>query len=775
MPASGSYSDLVCKIAAVVSTAELAVIVNARESSPLDSELALSFTSDATAAIMARPKTTTPQCVALIIKVDGTDVALSDVIGGVSVSRSYDQRLQSWKFSVALRDPLGPFGSPFNHAGPALCKRQIDFYGAYLTSTGLHVIPLIRGGVVDASSRQASSSGFTEDFQGVDRGGRFDQKTATLVLPPGHGLARGAVIRRLAREAGETQTALEGTARMLKEVQVVDGDWLSIAAEIEEVENRRVLWNADGYLSNPRVGRPRSGERLDFDFVEADFLSMDEVQVDSKADILTDVTLTGVQQLPRPTDACGDESVPTSVETIASTYTLAVPAFSQSTGGVYTPQSPMSPQENVRTRLILHEQTTRCGTLVWERTTTWTLTNPLAGRFVWDGGAHEWDHLACFTDSGSDDDSPAVQYYRELFRKTEVSETWYYYNRERFRRGDLVDPNVYAPLHAENGVVGTGADEAGAQLGFYLGSVTRKSAVYAPRAAVKTRDIGAGYPYDSWDTIEPSGGLEVFGDKSAWDTSPSLPWNVGGLDVAGSISKGEALIPVSEVVECQFASDAGFLELTLATTFSWGARRGSANLFGDGNMYSEDRESWRQMGTEENLYIKSGENLYTVVTSHTGIDGTPGDTTVSRGQAGAGPAIGKMEVQETSAATYDSTAEQTASQTNARRSDTKQIKVQVIAAGLEDCHEKGILKTEEPWAEDENELEAMAKAFIEDSAALTVRFTRPADFFLRECQVGHLRHVPIDLDDNARIKSVTWDKSPGSPLTTKVEALVYVW
>lgn len=731
--------------------------------------------SDATPAEAARPRGGITPCLGFEILINGARLDLSLVSGTISVSRSYDERLQQWEFSVVLTSPTAPLGSPFLGASPPTGKRTIDVLGLYLTSTGIHRVPLITGGIADTSDREGGEGGYTESITGVCRGGRFDRKLATYVLPPGHGLPRGRVLKLLADAAGETQTNLEDGNPTVKEVQVVDGDWLAIGAEQQEVENRRVFWDRDGYLVNPKIGRPRADEPIHWDFEERDFLLRSKFTVRHKADVLTDVTVTGTEQIAADSEDLGDV-MKVSEKISRAVFAPAQPGYIQSSGGSYTAQGSADTPVLRIVGKMRFEQTLRAGVTVYDRKQVWAFVNPQAARYAYSTGSQEWEPLDTFTtDNVAGSTGAAHQFPQEQLTTVSLVENWHYYDKAGYRRPveSGAAPEVawlegqYPRLTDSDGV------EIQPTVGFYLGSITRTAAIGAVRKAVLERTITGPPPFDSWESLEPANGTLRMG-TDAIETNPALPW-LPGINGSGDQAEGEWLMPMTETILNVVADDLGYTVKERTVEKAWGSPEVGfgAYLYGDGTERLDASETFREVGAVDVDYIRTDEGAHKRFVS-TYSYGVLVRTEEDPKLEGYPPAVDRIEVQERNASAYaDGELAQFARY--ARRSETRQIKVNVTAPELERYHERGVLKTDVPWAENESELAQVGAALIDESAAADVSFTLPGNFFIEPVQVIHCRYMPLALDRDMRVRRVRWSQAPRGPVLTDVEAKLYGW
>lgn len=785
-------ADLYCKVAEVTSDAELLAEVFGVEAAKLDSELDAEFTSDAAAEAAARPRDLTPSVVGFELRVDGVALDLADCTGGWSVSRSLDQRLQTWQVEFVLNDEDGPLGNPFDVLGPPTCLKTVDLYGVYLISGAKVAVPLIVGGIADMTTRTGSLGGYIESMSGVDRGGRHDRKVVTLVLQPGHGLPRGRVVRELAKEAGETQYLLDDGRLCTKEVQVVDGDWTSVAAELMDTEGRALLWNRDGYLTNPKRGRP-VGETSTWELTEADFDASSGVSVSHMADILTDVTLTGWQQIAR--DGCDREEKTTETE-VRTIYAPYRQGYTQTIGG-YAATSPGEAAKLRRYSLVVQESESICNTVVFERTRRFGWRNWEVLRYQWDGTDDEWDKLTCYTDENSDGSAPGYSYLDERWSLLERVDTRYYYDRSGFRLDS--NRNIYTGTSTSSlgGVapglwnappidwVAYGRGDGGGNVtdnNFYLGRIIETWQPYRIEGHIKERGQ-ASDPFPD----EPDNGSSVYGDGradgsggTAWFFQPGAWAALEEGAVSGvSGSTGEGLMLVGVDVQASYDElDGGWVTREVTDRFRWFRDRTETGLFfyaSDGTASNYENEQFEWVTRETTTYTPLDEATHVKQVSTANSVGAVVNVVTETGLEGYGPALPRLDLEELSGDGYE-TGEQDEFARSAARKSTKQIKVQVIATGLETCHTKGVLKTEMPWAEDEDELVEIAERMIADSAAATISATLAGcNYFVEPGQLHRWKFRPIGLDHDIRITSVTWSGSVGGRATCTVEGKVYGW
>lgn len=751
-------AELLATVAATTGS-DLTVTVLATESSEPDSELTFSVDSDGAVDSLAQPRTVAPVTAGIEIRVDGVAVPLGSLLGGWTVTRSLDQQLQTWSFSVVLDTPTGPLGTPWSKSGPPTCLKTIDIDGVL----DGYLVPLITGGISDNSTRSADGNGYVESLNGVDRGGRFDRKKITLALPPGHGKYRGEVVRSLATKAGETQTLLAQGRRCYKEIQLRDTEWLGTAGELVDVEGRALLWSRDGYLTSRRVSKPlaEDGAAI-WSFDERDIDASGGVSVQHNGDVLTDVTLSGAEQTTR--DGCDIKNT-TTIITTSAVYTPATPAYHQKTNGTYDANTydPGSTTDPIVVGKKVIEREERCGALVWERTTEWAWRNPEALRYEWNTGTSSWDPKDCYTDDNTDEATPAYALPAEQFLIVSVIESWYFYNHAGFYGENLGTYGLW--FSSTQHVSGVEARE-----GDYLGSITQTSVPYAPRAAVKDRILAS----TAWEDEDYANGLDVLGDGQALYTGALSPWSIPGYQ-PGDVQ----LFGVQRVYETHRGDPAnGFTTEVSKVSEGWLAvpRSGGLYLYGDGMESADSTEIWRYVGRETEVYLPVGDAAHTRILSGYDWRGELVTAEKEEGAQGYGPALPRLNLGESNPDEYADDAEYQAALKNARRGEVVPISAHVTAPDLAVCHPEHKVVSTMPWAETQDELEQIARRMIADSAAatVTVNLVGP-NFFISEGDVVHVTVRPIGLDHDLRLVSVSWNSDEFGNVSCSFTGRLYGW
>lgn len=759
----------------------------------ISGELTGDCLSDAVLETVVMPRDGTVQVADMELWIDGVFIQRRHLHAELSVERDYDNIVQGWNFGTVLETPDGVFGDPFVCIGPAIGLDTVAIYGIYDTPSGVIRIPLLVNGIVDNSHREAGENGVLETFSGVDGGGRFDGVKITKQFPPGHGLYRGGVGREIMRSVGDSQVSFENGNRMDKEIQLVDSEPFPTLAEIFEVENRKLLKDSDGFWINPRVGRVRSDETVAFSFEERDVLRVSTVSLDSMANVITLVIANGTQQ--KTQEGCGDVWSTRVDYEYRSDYTMLRSAYRQNADGSYTSLTPHDPSltptlvRKVETR-SLH----RCGTLVEEVVRTWELARTEVPRHEWNG---QWDSLLCFTDDDTDNTGgaavgagPAYSDETEVFTLVSISHRFIKFIYQGYDGGYFSPASMVPQYITWNNVLllppmasvaaygpETPEAEATPQYGQAQGTVTFFSRFGHISGAVKSRSTST-LPFDFWEETDPSTGQRLWGDGSGVNVINSEisiheSKFLRDPEVDDFPREYDTLLPWSISCTVFYGDESNFMDRESTYEYGWTSSKGSGFYYEEGVTRGEQSKSIRLLHTNVKDYIATPPTHTEVETISDLVFGT----VVSfprTGLPGDRPGIERLDIVQQNDEIYEG-EESSDLGKQAKRTDTEQITVTVPFNFFLTCHVPKEVVVEFPWAENLDELRKMAEALAQESAAMPVFFTLPANFLIREAMPIHLLYRPLGIDHDIRVKAVRWKRSPEQPLITEVEARLYGW
>ncbi|HEX9641945.1 MAG TPA: hypothetical protein VGB13_11605, partial [Candidatus Krumholzibacteria bacterium] len=661
--------------------------------------------------------------------------------GGLSVERDVHRTMQTWAFQVPVSaDGVGYFGSPFARVGPAIGKQDVDVYGTYRTATGVHRYPLIRYGLCDSSGRSSGPDGHLESFEGTDVGGRRDRKTVTLVIPAGHGLPAEGVVRRLMALAGETRFRLEACARMDKEVPAVDANPVGLSAEIMEAKSRALLWDRDGNLVNPKLGA-RNGRPIQAVLEERDLIAAATVQLQSPGDVVTEVTLTGTQQVTRTAEEqCGHESVPTEI-TVEAPYLPWHAAFSQSGACTLTPLSPAAGLAEVQpisvTRNIVER---RCGVVLSETVEVWAWKRIEAARYLFTSGVRSCRVVYLDADGTINGSEPAFVESSERWRLISRTVKRHYYNQAGYGNAPSGTGEPWADAFSvEGGTFIDGVEQnPPPKRGYRLGSITDSYGWYQVRRALKEA-----IPATPWEEIDPSDGLALGNGE-------------------GVVAATESFMQTGREVEVIDSTDDGYLEAVRLYRYGFMRRPGNSFQYADGSESAQETENFGLTGLDQTTYAmpRGAESSHSFVSTRFAFDGAAARLIESQsGNAeGAPPPADRIPAEGEAAfdPTLFETPEESEAARTARATEAQQIKVRMTAPELLTTHESREVKTSSSWAETLEELAEEAARIILQSAAHGVLFSTPANFQLAEGHWIRLRCRPIGVDHDVEIQSVRY-------------------
>jgi hypothetical protein len=687
-------------------------------------EAAGSAEVDGSTSDAARPRDGARQECGMEVAVGGAFVSLSELLF-IETDRALDRPIQTFGFGMPLPASAARFGSPYDRVGPGMGKQPVDVYGTYRTATGTHRFPLIKRGLVDNSRRRAGAAGYTEEFNGGDEMARWDRRSVTYVAPAGHGLYRGRIVQAILALAGETRFQLEPGRQMFKEVQLVDGNPIDFPQELLETEGRALLKNRVGFVINPQLGIRKP---LTFHLEERDLLLVADVETTHPGDVVTDVTLTGTQQIVRDdNEQCGIESKPPREVIVEGMYSPWQASYVQggdcALTGLAPPTIAPTRQQLTRTRTIL---VYRCGVLLTEITEVYGWRREEAARYVWAGGGVRNCRAGVYLSAGAaaNDSEPA---YTWKFERPDVLLTRavvnHYYNSPNFGftgEHNVTDPE--AKLVAQGGLFVDGVElSPPPRRGFRLGSIREDFAFYQIRRALKTAVPGV-----SWEEVDPDTGVLTTGSGE------------------GVSEAAEVFRKVGRQVEVIDSTDDGYVKSEVTFQHAYVRRPGTAYQYAGGDTFAEAQESFDLSGWNETVYLADqGEAGHTAVSASFTWNGSgpvwAGGRTESRD--GAPPAVERIQPEGPQA--FDpalfGTPEEVEAARNARPTESQQIKVTLSVPSLYATHEPREVKTSLPWAETVEELAEAALHIVRQSCAHGAVFATAANFQIQEGDWGHVK------------------------------------
>ena len=632
------------------------------------------------------------QTVAMRVLVDGVVVR---TVGAISVERSIERGARG-SFSVPVRDDaLGvtdPLGSPFGFIGAVPGKASITIEGGYVTDTGVVWLPLLTDGLADNSRRQGSGGvAKVETINVVDRSGRYDHERVSLHLDPGHGTRRDQVVRDLAADAGVTDFSLEQGGAMNKELDVDEEPFLGIGRALMEADNRTLIFDSEGSLTNPRM-IPADLTDIDFTLTEARTLANPAPSVSARGDIPTRICLSGTEQIVN--DECGRRTERTVIE-VYETYRTNGAEARQGSGGTITTVSATEqtrPSELVERTTIDFEYD--CDTLVSERTVREAWANVEMARY------------------NRDEDDTITSYVSDVFFFDTVpvlddSQNGFLWIFDRF-------------VVVEEQVITHQFDPT---TGFETGTVQTRSRYYNPRTA----------------RIDNTAARNVL----------TLGDSTGVTQIAASFQLTDRV-----TIEREITAD-GFIRAETETHEGFFARPGVDYEYADGRASSQADETFQDVRSVRTDYIAlAGEGGHQVIRTQRDHLGNATTTEIETG-SGHLPAA---EVQSTLAAS---------------RLEVQDFEAACEAPALLASHLEREDRVTSQWVENADEGESVCERMLRESAALEAALALPANFLMREATLHQVVERSIGLAHPVWVETVRHTHTPGSPITTTVQGLIF--
>lgn len=737
MPRLHAYATLTVA-GAVAVTAELSVLAG---DVPYEVIATLDLDDAPVAIAMAAPGAV--QEAGFEVRVAGVAIPRDSLVGTIEVNRSRREAIQSANFTVNLDEwGVSPLGDPYANLGSPTGISEIDILGVYRNdATGtVYRYPLITRGVVDNVTRESHPEhGHTETYQVLDEMARFSRMPVTLILPPGHGLPTGRMQRKTLELAGDTHFALEDGRRRFKEVQLVDADPVASAQEWGDVEGRVLRKDRRGNTVNPELD-PASPPAAVLTLTEDDFLEVSSVSQVIPCDAVTDVTVTGTEQIHgEAEEPCGSVTAPPVENKTFRVFAVPVCVYVQDGSCNLTATGESSEARMDLYSLTLSWQTKRCGVVQAEGSESWLYFNPEAARYYYTGGDHFCVNGVYLNGDATEEGSePAFIGRRATWTMIGRSRKNHYYDA----------PDWYGPVFAGEGGANdfTFTATGGEPTGRRLGSVTTVEGYYNPQTAAKEQ------------TEDPPVSFDTLDFRDVFSTG-------AGVTVRDS---RETFIVTSRTYETVQAAG-GYIQDE--RTFSQGYAilpNGRTYQYTDGSLSDTPDETFAQTNLDQTSYIPTGENQHKRITTHFPLGESP-VTDPDEDVASAPPAVEYLpEYQDAQDQAFIGEEDATFGVT-ARAGETKPIKVQITAPDLLRTHLPRKVKTQYPYAEDGDELYGAGVRVIRESLVFSITGTLLANFLLAEDVRVNLTFRPLGVvAQDVVIDQIGYSGGPDEDYLTRV-------
>ena len=657
--------------------------------------LLLELTLDDTPGQMSRPPAGTVQVVGFEVDLDGTPINFGTLSPNLEVHLTYDNILGDFTFSAPLPSPIG---NPSTYLGPAPGLHRIDIYGIYLTSTGVHKIPLISNGIVTREERSIETDGSrVVQYTGSDAGGRFDRKRITLYLPPGHGFTRPEVVTLMAELAGAGGAATGTSQKMYHPVALIDSEWIPPAKDMMALSGRILHWETDGSFSTPVDGFDGSSPSLNL--TKQDVLRAQRITLDVNGDVVTKIIATGNASVVTDTQT---KTTRKQVVEVYGPYAPVQLGLSQRSDGTFGTTGAVT---GTATQMLISRTTTISeydGTsLISQVITNEGWYNPISARYIQQSDGTWLYVVGCFLPTGTatDDTAQAFTWQAEKFVCTGRSETVYTF--------DVFNNN-------------------------YLKSeVTRTDKPMLALADLRFRSSS-----------------NVAWDVSSFETPRFMLGSKAGVVALASTLQPNSALGPSEVpvsifsinpgvektrVEIDYTVDAlGFIHQQRKTTYDYLTLVGPDYLYAGGFEGAAATQSLQPSQVETTSYaVAVGDSYHDeIVTTQTYGANAGVTTTVTEGVDGSLPAAAQLKDLVPPQGIYTNPAQAAELARAASPLQSQPIEATFENYFLEEDHPQYEELLSSQWAESPAELQAWEVYLIREGAAATFVAAVPANFFI---------------------------------------------
>lgn len=724
------------------------VVMNVRlvRTSPGAEQLRFDMDIDVTLTEASRPRDAggdldiAEQVVGWRVEVAGIELARRNLVDAINVTRSIDEGVtfilrvpfRSDEDVIGELDPATAvqllFGNLISTPGPPTGLDSVTISGLYVTSTGLHVFPLVTNGLIHAATqnRTPQGSNFLE-LVGIGPSARYDRRHVDYKLPAGHNLRRDKVVAQVMAKVGSPIGSLWSGTRMLKEIQWIDAPAIDLAREIADADGYSLEWDRAGQLSAYKQVRS-SAPVLSFE--PRDLIRSRDVRASGTNDTPTRIRISSVRQVEKEG---GDGQVTTISEAKGfSEYAVKGSLFQHSgIGNISADDATAAPKFQLTSKVIttvvrdggtvVARETERFGWYARE-SARYTTFSTVSGRnittgvyntyfsgYIYDEGAVKDDQLKLLTD-----------------------------RQERFR-----------PVNRQ--LVTREFDARG----FLVGEETTERTWYPPKESFKSRSLNN--PPD-WSTVNYGTLESLSGPGEVWDS-------FGGSVLA------EKFILTSRVAHRWDVDDDGFVTGETISEFKHHARPGTTELYRGAYESRDAREQIRLVREESITYRSVGDQLETISTVE-GIDGARESVDVDTRDGFLPPAEKKDAVLPVKSDFEDPADFDLAVAASVR--ENQRINCEVISAGLEGNRPQSDLEEEFPWGESLEDICNRATTILQLDSAVLIEADLAANFVVREGEVVHLRLPDIGLNHDVHVTSVEHGQAFGAgPLLTTIRGRVY--
>lgn len=663
-----------------------------------------------------------------------------------------------WSFTVPYRtrDPLNPlswrrrFPSPLQSLGSPLGTADVTIRGVYFhPDVGRITVPLITNGLATSCRLEGQGDASFLTIEGGCGFLRWEERLVDrFVVPPGHGLTRGALARKLATAEGMTGLVLWEGTRSFRELQVVGEPLLRALQEIADADDMTLRMDElDKLVALPQVD---VDGRVSWTLREADLLFDAPFGIDASLDGPTRIDIAGTEQVLREEEEGEGIRSYETWEEVESPYEPRFAVAKQNSDGTIAASGTVGSGEQVQITSRIRTKITKDGdTIIDEEVEAFTFYSPEVWRYELDAtpeGVDGGDYLTYntrgyFYDSGvaKNDNAPMYAWERERLVPAGLQKTHHDFNEAGYRVETTTTKHGYTVIQ------------------FAIKQRPNPGATFEATNCLTVPVLGNGQAVAE-DGTSLSGAF-IPGEHYTGQYAPALE---------STLLVGVEATLLEREVETNEVTEDGFITAIRRKRFAWDQLEGGAAnfLYGDG--------TFRQKVKYEFVLVESADELYQSK------DDQASKVTVSRGKGGKLISIRRERLsgflpradQKQSIAPAPETFEnedEAEFAANASRTEQRPILYDLKSTALESRRLRRDAREEFQLAENEEDLARRAVTIIRLESAAAADFVLPCNWLLRPGQRAHVRRTELDVDHDVHVIDVEHSRGgAGDAIVTTV-------
>lgn len=624
-------------------------------------------------------------------------------------------------------------------------------------------------GIMDTVSLQAISSGSIDTVTFADNIRQWVDTPGSLVLPAGHGITAQEVVRRLFEAAGypfgDDFRSGELSRKMLKPIDLANGQWLSLAQSICDTYGARIVDQGNGVLEFVFINPEAAPKPYQWLYNEQDIVVRANgadsiVSIESATESFTRVSVRGSKQVTKDPDGGAEQKI---IE--QKSYNLTrdgKPWLQSKTSGTIISSGavdvvlpgPLGEPNTLfsTTTTVITDNLPPKGestpTTDSEIVSTRALYNPITARF---------------TKELQGDGSETIEGYHQAYLEENVADSG---EGRLFRLPveQLTDYSITERFYNE--------------VGELFKTETRIYGMYCPKAAkvrvdgdpvLSPNSLGSRPINNFGQYLAPgaSNNTAQYGNTSGIATDIRFVTDGNGNVLGGN--QVENCILLERRVE-SYESENGYLTRKTTTDSKWAQVPGNVYVFADGSTSSEYVEQFVEVGQTIETYAQLSESevLRTIKTiSNLSASGNSVDVERYNGSLEAVPRKTGYLLRED----FESDAD-FENALAADRFEQQEITHDCTDEGLEAVRpRKDAPSLFVEWAETTSDLGAYCERLILSGRAFLFNFSVPVNALLREGDYMRVIFDPLNVNHDCFVLNLTHTGGGGGPMLTNLRVL----